>query len=61
MGFKPMLCGVFHHWDLKFFDDGVAAAIIRACCHGVRRSGPEVPALNVDVVIQALHFPPFQP
>ena len=56
-----MLNGVFSFRGFDLSNDNVVSAIIRACCRQVRRSGPKVPAWNVDVVLRALLAPPFEP
>ena len=51
---STMLNDVFSFQGFYLSNDLVATAIIRSCCRQVRRSGPKVPAWNVDVVPRAL-------
>ena len=61
MGYKAMLAGVFGFRGCDLSTDRVSSAIIRACCRQVRRTGPRLPAWNVDVVLRALIAPPYEP
>ena len=61
LGYKAVLNGIFSFRGFDLCSDKVVTAIVRACCRQVRRSGPKVPAWNVDVVLRALLTPPFEP
>lgn len=57
---KAVLNAIFSFLGFNFSTDNIMITIIRACYCQVHHSGPKVPPLKVDVVLQALLASPFE-